>query len=198
MSEYEFTQDWFHWAPPLLMQLIPVLPERKRLLEIGAYEGRSTVWLVENMLEDGGTIVSIDTWEGGEEHKAAGENMQSVEDRFNHNTGLLSAREQTRRRYISKVKDTSYHALAGLVDFPQFDFVYIDGSHVAKDVLTDACMAWPLLKTHGIMVFDDYLWGDAAHPLHRPKIAVDAFGNIFGEEFDVIYLGYQYAIRKKV
>ena len=196
MSEYEFTQDWFHWAPPLLTQVVPMLPERKRLLEIGAYEGRSTVWFVENMLEDGGAIVAIDTWEGGEEHKAMGHDMKSVEDRFNHNTGLLTAKYPG--RYISKVKDTSYHALAGLVDFPQFDFIYIDGSHIAKDVLTDACMAWPLLKPHGVMVFDDYLWRDGPHPLHRPKIAVDTFSNIFDGEFDVIHIGYQYAIRKKV
>ena len=39
-----------------------------------------------------------------------------------------------------------------------FDFIYIDGSHIAKDVLTDACMAWPLLMPKGLMVFDDYMW----------------------------------------
>jgi len=196
VSDYEFTQDWFHWAPPLLEQLVPMLPERKRLLEIGAYEGRSTVWFVENMLEDGGAIVAIDTWEGGAEHKVMGVDMKSVEDRFNHNTGLLTAKHPG--RYISKVKDTSSHALAGLANFPQFDFIYIDGSHVAKDVLTDACMAWPLLKPLGIMVFDDYLWANPGSPLNRPKIAIDIFSTIFGEEFDLVHIGYQYAVRKKV
>lgn len=32
--------------------------------------------------------------------------------------------------------------------------VYIDGSHWAKDVLTDAVMAWRLLKEGGVMILD--------------------------------------------
>ena len=32
--------------------------------------------------------------------------------------------------------------------------IYIDGSHLAQDVLTDAVMAWKLLKTTGIMILD--------------------------------------------
>ena len=32
--------------------------------------------------------------------------------------------------------------------------VYIDGSHDASDVLTDAVMAWKLLAQGGIMILD--------------------------------------------
>ena len=32
--------------------------------------------------------------------------------------------------------------------------VYIDGSHRPEDVLTDAVMAWKLLKEGGIMILD--------------------------------------------
>jgi predicted O-methyltransferase YrrM len=80
---------------------------------------------------------------------------------------------------------------------PLYDFIYIDGSHIAKDVLTDACMAWPLLKKQGIMVFDDYLWGDPRDILHRPKPAIDTFMNLFAEEVDVVHIGYQMIVRKK-
>ena len=79
-----------------------------------------------------------------------------------------------------------------------FDFIYIDGSHIAKDVLTDACMAWPLLKPKGLMVFDDYLWTPNARDiLHRPKLAIDAFVNIFAEEVEIVHVGYQLVVRKK-
>ena len=195
MIEYNFTKDWFHWAPPVLEQVIPLLPARKRFLEIGAFEGRSTVWFAENMLQDGGSIVSVDTWEGGEEHKATGEDMKSAEERYDYNTGLLTSKYP--ERYICKTKELSYYALAALAGPPQFDFVYVDGSHVAKDVLTDAVMAWPLLKPDGVMVFDDYTWGNPKNPLNRPKIAVDAFTNIFGEDMSIIYLGYQFMVRKE-
>ena len=78
-----------------------------------------------------------------------------------------------------------------------FDFIYIDGSHIAKDVLTDACMAWPLLKPKGLMVFDDYMWGSPRDILHRPKPAIDAFTNLFAEEAEIIHVGYQLVVRKK-
>ena len=69
MADYKFTQDWFHWAPELWEKLVPLLPEREAFLELGSFEGRSTVWIVENMMQDGGFIDCVDTWAGGEEHE---------------------------------------------------------------------------------------------------------------------------------
>ena len=192
MSDYKFTQDWFSWAPPVWERLIPMLPERKRFLEIGSYEGRATTWIVENMMEDGGALYCIDTWEGGEEH-VNGE-MDGAYRRFMHNMEILDKKFPNREVFVHRAKSTlgltCLHTL--------FDFIYIDGSHIAKDVLTDACMAWPLLKKDGIMVFDDYLWGDMSRPNHVPKPAIDAFVNIFIEELKVVHMGYQYIVRKTV
>jgi hypothetical protein len=47
------------------------------------------------------------------------------------------------------------------------------------------------------MVFDDYLWGDARDILHRPRLALNAFGDIFAEHIDIIHIGYQFIIEKK-
>ena len=81
-------------------------------------------------------------------------------------------------------------------NYEQFDFIYIDGSHTAPDVMTDACMAWGLLKKGGIMLFDDYLWQDVPGLLHRPKLGVDFFTTLFSEQNELCLLGYQYALRK--
>jgi predicted O-methyltransferase YrrM len=198
MTDYKFTQDWFHWAPEVWQQLIPMLPERKKFLEIGSFEGRSTVWIVENMMEDNGEIYCIDTWSGGEEHSEL--DMSEVEERFNHNRQVLM--DKFAHRHITRGKGTSVEQLAewlrpSVVPAQIFDFIYIDGSHIAKDVLTDACMAWPLLKTGGIMVFDDYMWGNPRDILHRPKAAIDAFTTLFAEELEIIHVGYQAVVRKK-
>ena len=107
--EYKFTKDWFHWAPEVWEQLVPQLPSRRSFLEIGSYEGRSTVWTVENMLEDGGAITCIDTWEGGEEHVLAGEDMPQAEATFGSNVSL--ARSKFPEREVRKAKGTSYEAL---------------------------------------------------------------------------------------
>jgi predicted O-methyltransferase YrrM len=172
-----------------------MLPERKKFLEIGSFEGRSTVWIMENMMTDGDHLICVDTWEGGEEHSA--EDLGSVEARFEHNMKVAQGKHPERN--FETIKDFSYGALASLAGSSyDFDFIYIDGSHIAKDVLTDACMAWPLLKPKGLMVFDDYLWSPSPRDiLHRPKIAIDAFVNIFAEEVEVVHVGYQLVVRKK-
>ncbi len=191
MSRYEYTKDWFHWAPEVWTQLTSILPARQRFLEIGSFEGRSAVWTIENMMAADAEIVCVDTWEGGEDH-TNGE-MIGAETRFDRNVGIAKTINPV---VVTKIKETSYTALTSLAGQPNFDFVYIDGSHLARDVLMDACLAWPLLKDGGVLVFDDYLWGPARDVLHRPKAAVDAFVNTYAEELDLVYCGYQLAVRK--
>lgn len=232
MSDYEFTQDWFHWAPEVWKQLIPLLPEGetygaadhgvRSFLEIGSFEGRSTVWIIENMMRSGDWIDCVDTWSGGEEHTK--EQMDGVEGRFNHNINrAITPNRIAERRPEFRMGHTSYYGhnkhgdrinlykykaksteLLGkqlndpmYAHQPLYDFIYIDGSHVAKDVMTDACMAWPLLKSGGIIVFDDYLWGAPLTVTHKPKLAIDFFTTLFGEELDIIHLGYQLIVKKK-
>jgi len=196
MTEYQFTKDWFNWAPEVWNQLTPMLSGtagHRTFLEIGSFEGRSSIWIAENMMQDGDHLSCIDTWEGGEEHSE--ENMSEVEERFRAN--LIIAAEKFPERRIIQQKGTSVAMLAWLHDKETFDFIYIDGSHTAPDVLTDACMSWPLLNNGGMMVFDDYMWGNPRDALHRPKIAIDAFTNIFGETAEIIHVGYQLVVRKK-
>jgi predicted O-methyltransferase YrrM len=196
MTDYEFTKDWFNWAPAVWEQLTPMLSGeagKRNFLEIGSFEGRSSVWIAENMMQDGDHLRCIDTWEGGEEHGE--ENMSEVEEMFRAN--LIVATKKFPERLIFQSKGTSVARLAQLQGKTMFDFIYIDGSHKAPDVLTDACMAWPMLKPTGFMVFDDYMWGDPRDALHRPKIAIDAFTNIFGETTEIVHVGYQLVVRKK-
>jgi len=204
VSEYNFTQDWFHWAPEVWEQLVPMLPSRKAFLEIGSFEGRSTVWTIENMMEDGGFIDCLDTWEGGAEH--VNDEMSGAETRFDQNTKLLVEKyhgggSHAKNRRVYKYKDLSSKSLAriyGQLSPPSYDFIYIDGSHRAKDVMTDACLAWPLLKVGGFMVFDDYSWAPEPRDiLYRPKIAVDAFTTMFAEEAQVVFSKYQLIVKKE-
>jgi predicted O-methyltransferase YrrM len=194
MSDYQYTKDWFKWAPQVWEQLIPHLPARKNFLEIGSFEGRSAVWITQHMMEDGGELVCIDTWQGGEEHTP--EDMAGTEERFHNNIGLVTGNFVDRK--ILPIKSTSVEALGGLISQKkQFDFIYIDGSHLAKDVLIDACMSWPMLKKGGFMVFDDYMWKPAGFTsLQRPKVAIDAFVNMFEDELLIAHLGYQLIARK--
>jgi len=198
MPDYHYTQRWFETAraPKMWQALIPRLPARKAFLEIGSYEGMSTVWTVENMLEDGGSITCIDTWQG-DETMTDMQAMESAEGLFDGNMELLSRAHP--ERSVRKEKGTSYDTLSRLIGSngeASFDFIYVDGSHLAPSVLIDACMAWPLLKPGGVMVFDDYLWGNSRDILHRPKLAIDAFLNIFSEQLSPVFIHQQLAVQK--
>ena len=183
----EFTTDWFSHNIPGLDRLMGMMQgHKRRFLEIGAFEGRSTLWFYDQMDKYVlPRIDVIDTWKGSEEH--VGIDFTAVKRRFDDNT--------LGKAGIRPFKGTLFDFIAA-GNAEQYDFIYIDGSHQAPHVLADACMAWPLLKQHGIMVFDDYLWGFNGDPLHTPKTAVDAFMACYHEQLEVVLAGYQWGIRK--
>jgi len=67
-----------------------------------------------------------------------------------------------------------------------FDLIYIDASHYAVDVLTDAVLSFKLLKGGGMMIFDDYLWAGDENIVYYPKIAIDAFTNVFSNHLKLV------------
>jgi predicted O-methyltransferase YrrM len=86
----------------------------------------------------------------------------------------------------------SSQALAQLIQQKQeYDFIYIDGDHSPLGVLTDATMAWQLLRKGGVMLFDDY-----QYDREPTKIGIDAFLNSF-DGYELIIDNYQLAVMKK-
>ena len=191
-EQYLFSASWFSQHKTIWRR---ILNERKpkRLLEVGSYEGMSTVFLIQELSKSHSIeLHCIDNWEGGIEHKNIKTNMQEIEERFINNMKLAS--KGCRHRPNIKIhKGTSSHEMpklitAGLREY--FDFIYIDGSHQAPDVLLDAVLAFELLKIGGIMIFDDYLWNEprpgGKDPLRCPKIAIDAFTSIYGNKVKIM------------
>ncbi len=196
MEEYKFTNNWFQTtAKSVWDKVVPQIKPRK-ILEVGSYEGASACYMVEKMASDFPIeLHCIDTWAGGVEHQPGGaveSDMQSVEERFKHNIArAMKLVPQPVDLHIHK--SFSDEALAKLlVDGKKnsFDFIYIDGSHQAPDVLADAVLGFKLLRVGGLMVFDDYLWSETMpygkDPLRCPKPAIDAFVNLNFRKLQVI------------
>jgi predicted O-methyltransferase YrrM len=196
--EHLYSQDWFTHNSTNFTdcknRLVEEFGEVTSILEIGCYEGRSTCWMLENMLSDTGTIICIDPFTTSENGQADPAVRDSVlEGRFNHNVNLSKKSTQT----VNVIPTVSYTSLATLISSgKQFDFIYVDGDHTGEAAMTDACMSWGLLRTGGIMLFDDYFWDHAPDMLDRPKAAIDAFMNTFTRRFKVTGVGYQIAIQK--
>ena len=182
-----FTVDWFSRRSGFFTE---TLGKNKltRCLEIGCFEGRSAVWMVQNLLNAEGHLYCLDTWKGGPK----GTDMVAVENRFLNNTKPFSSQ-------ITVLKGTSFEGLVGLLAKEQetFDFIYIDGSHTAWDVLADCVLAWRLLKVGGIMAMDDYMWGKDTLGDRSPFPAVNAFLETHGRFLNVLHKDYQVWVKKK-
>lgn len=189
--EYIFTQDWFsgnifNWTH--FLQDLKDKPNL-RFLEIGSYQGRSTVWLLENILtHDTSTITCIDTFEGSAEHlKDYQYDLQTLFKVFCHNIYNF-------KNKVNIVKNKSQIVLKQINE--QFDFIYIDGDHTASSVIEDAILSFSLLKKGGIMIFDDYEWSCNKTPIDDPKPAIDAFLLIYADKIKVLFKNNQVIIEK--
>jgi predicted O-methyltransferase YrrM len=195
-TSYDFTNNWFlSAAKDVWDSLIPKI-NPTRILEIGSYEGASTCYLIEKLaISKEIELHCVDTWEGGIEHKKAGAfeaKMSDVEKRFHHNTKLaISKVEKTVQLVLHKeFSDVALSKLIAEGRQGYFDFIYVDGSHQAPDVLCDALLSFRLLKNNGVIAFDDYLWQEqlpyGANPIRCPKLAIDAFTNIYCQKIQII------------
>ena len=111
--------------------------------------------------------------------------MEAVEQRFRRNA-------QEAARSLPHGVDLRLHKMIsadGLVNFRHqgyagsFDLVYVDGSHLAADVLQDAVLSFRLLRSGGLLIFDDYLWiDDPGAPVNSYaifKVVIDAVINLY-------------------
>ena len=138
---YEFTNDWFAHHRPLWKQLLPKI-KPSRIVEIGCFEGQCTSFLIETASKDNCLeMFCIDTFEGGVEHQKGGvaeTDMTAVETRFLNNIEIAKSKAENDVS-ITVLKGRSDRKLASLLaveDLQPFDFIYVDGSHIAALLLT--------------------------------------------------------------
>jgi predicted O-methyltransferase YrrM len=194
-ANFEFTYDWVSRAiPDWQRELAPMAGAAGlRFAEVGVYEGRATVWFLRNVLtHPSARIDCIDSfvWDG----KPADTDMQIVKRRFLSNIKLTGAAEKVRL-----IETRSDDGLCGLAP-SSYDCIYIDGSHRAPDVLSDAILSFRLLKPAGLLIFDDYHIARIRKKepsLDDPKVAIDAFLAIYAGRLEIVWAGYQVVVRRR-
>ena len=78
----------------------------------------------------------------------------------------------------------------------RFDLAYVDGSHRAADVYSDAVLTWAVMAPGGIVIFDDYQWLEAPDMMGNPKPGIDAFLTACIGQYRVLHHDYQVVIEK--
>lgn len=198
-SRFVFSQDWFHvyiredWA-----RLTAHLRDIKlRILEIGAFEGASTTWMLDNLMgHPESLLVVVDTFEGGMEHRSTCSNpkynLKTLYERFRANVNSCE--------HVNKLEVIRMRSEDALLELRRkgtsFDFIYIDASHVAMDVLTDAVLSWPMLAVNGTLVFDDWRWRGFLEDCYNPRIAIQSFILCGASNIETTETEYQMWIKK--
>ena len=194
-KEYKYTTDWQGIVRETWPRLLKEFKDKRNLhfLEIGCWEGKTTNWLFDNILtHNSSKMTVVDVFKGSpEETGMQSLNLETIRERFEWN-----AFENLER--IRILEGYSNQVLKKLKQKETFDFAYIDGTHTAYGTLEDAILVHPLMKTNGIIIFDDYGWSDPnrPEPQNSPKQGIDYFYNAFKHFYDVIEVSYQVTLKK--
>jgi len=132
---YKFTTDWTH------TNFIEKYDgPTNRCLEIGAFEGRTTIFLAKRF----DVVDVVDPWEDYWDIP----NVSEAFDRFKYNTQEYSN--------INVYREKSEDILPLLLYGKLYDMIYIDGNHTAEAVYNDIEMSRKLLTEDGVIIIDDY------------------------------------------
>lgn len=172
-------ENWVKWLKPFIGQ-------PAKALELGSFNGTASAWMLRNILTHPESFLTcVDSLEGIP--SLPGLNGDALESEFGENTRLWSGR-------VDLIRGRTQDVLPSLLrENRQYDFFYIDASHVARDVLFDACLCFRMAKKGSVIIFDDYGL-DWNLPDLTCKVGVDAFLAAHAQHCRVIGGKYQLAV----
>ena len=180
-------EDWFTHNInnlDLIFKKKQLYSKELSMLELGSYEGNSSVFFLKYFQKI--KLTCVDTFEGSIEQ--GNKNFDKVFENFKFNTKNYKDRVEVFRlkskEFFKNTNDSN------------FDLIYIDGSHYAKDVFEDATNSFDVLNKNGYIIFDDFLWDFYENINDNPIGGVKLFikKNFF--KLKIISIGYQIIIQK--
>jgi predicted O-methyltransferase YrrM len=152
-------------------------------LEIGSFEGLTSRYICDNLLNEGGRLICIDP--------LTDEYLSGHEDNHLFVGQYERFIRNTRNYPIELVRMKSEDAfLKPEFEHYRFDFIYIDGDHSENAVYKDGMHAFNLCKVGGHILFDDYEWRE------ETKRGIDGVLKNIDGFYETIIKGYQVLIKK--
>lgn len=145
------------------------------IIEIGSYLGWSAMGMAKKLKEQrkDGVIICIDTWMGGHESfESILKNQSPIKRKngyptfyYNFLANMIYNKVQDVVIPFAYPSTVASHILKRVLDHNKIivDMVYIDGSHIAQDVFMDCMNYYPILKSGGLMIGDDWQYEAVKH-----------------------------------
>ena len=180
---YRYTQSWFLQSE--IRRLLRLGDTVNTILEIGCFEGLSSVFFADNFLEHpNSSLTCVDPYlTVANDHSPFLQNKE--ENNFDYNISVCKHSDK-----ITVYKITSDEFFK--TNTKHYTFIYIDGCHDPEFIKRDMENAFQVLEKGGIMWMDDYLGGDGRQIKHT----MDTFLIKYIGLYETIHVGYQLAIRK--
>jgi len=177
---FVFTYNYFdEWKEDLLdffnkinVNIINKNVENVHVLEFGCYQGKTSIWFLENILtHESSSLTVVDTFLGSTTQTPT--QCMHLQQLFTHNI----------TPFVNKVhvyKESVYDFYKNVccannsVYMNKYDYIFIDTEINNKDALTNAIYAKDLVKCGGFIIFPHYLPLVQTMPLTKEDNVFDA------------------------
>jgi hypothetical protein len=189
-KQYTFTENWFTDKIPSWTLFLKEFKGKPHVnyLEVGTFEGRSALWLLENILtHPTAKITIIDAFaENNYKTFISNINLSGEVSKFNILSGLST----------DKIRELPFNSI---------DFAYIDGSGKGIIMLSDLVSTWNLIKVDGLIICSRYSLDSRLREALElqpndpgPREAIDAFLKLYRPYVTVLaFQENQVVFRKK-
>ena len=187
VSKYKYTHTWFVGSE-INQHVLKYVPNNKpnNILEIGCYEGLSSVFFADNLLNHpNSTLTCVDPFMTMEnnDHKKFLKNNEEANFDFNisncNNSEKISIRKITSDKFFE-------------TNDKYFNFIYIDGCHDPDFIIRDMKNSFKYLVKDGIMWMDDYMGGQGNQIMNT----MHSFLREYQGKYVLFHRRYQLAIKK--
>lgn len=202
MVYYKYTQTWFSHSE-IKYYLASLLDKSKEnhILEIGCFEGLSSVFFADNFLNNAGpadstgsSLTCVDPFLhiDNNDHRYLLQN--GAELNFDYN---ISNCKNTEKITVYKTTSDNFFKMnAKTFNANTFNFIYVDGCREPDFIRRDMDNSFNVLEKGGIMWMNGYDDGGYGTCDVVIKKVMDDFLDKYAGQYVVVHKGYQLAIKK--
>ena len=187
MSKYKYSQTWFlNSEINKKMTLIYDNTRENNILEIGCFEGLSSVFFADNFLDNpNSTLTCVDPYLNIDNNDHRPFLINNEEMNFDFNISVCNHSDKV---LIYKITSDQFFENNNKT----YNFIYIDGCHEPDFIKRDMENSFNALDKNGIMWMDDYGGGDGI----QIRNCMNSFLEKYSGQYELIHSGYQLVIKK--